>query len=104
MEENIFSLIWCIHCQRQYFLKCTCWKPLPQLDFPLSLAARLLDGYKQPVDRRHIATTTVLPMKLSKHGFSEPVQKDTPYGGCSQCQVCKDKGKKDHKNSTNVTL
>ena len=69
-------------------------KPLPQLDFQLSLVAALLDGHKHPVDRRHIAPTTILPMRLSDCGFPEPVPKDTPYGGCSQCEVCKAKGKK----------
>ena len=79
-------------------------KPLPQLDFRLSLVAGLLDGHKRPVDRRHIAPTTILPMRLSECGFPEPIPKDTPYGGRPQCEVCKAKEKKDHKHSTNVTF
>ena len=41
-------------------------KPLPQLDFRLSLVARLLEGHQPPVDKRHIAPTIVFPMRLSE--------------------------------------
>ena len=68
-------------------------KPLPQLDFRLSLVAELL-GHQPPVDRRHSAPTTVLPMRLSERGFPEPIPKNTHYGGRPQCKVCKDQGKK----------
>ena len=56
-------------------------KPLPQLDFQLSLVARILDGHQRPVHRRHIVPTTVLLMRLIEHRFPEPVPKDIPHGG-----------------------
>ena len=69
-------------------------KPLPQLDLRLSLVAELLDGHQRPVNRRDIAPTMVLLMRLIKHRFPKPVPKDTHYVECLHCKICKAKGKK----------
>ena len=50
-------------------------KTLTQLDFRLSLVASLLEGHKRLVDRRHVAPTKVLPMRLSEKTFPEPVRR-----------------------------
>ena len=60
-------------------------KSLTQLDFHLSLVASLLEGNKHLVDRRHVAPTGVLAMRLSDHAFPEPIRKETPSGGRPQC-------------------
>ena len=63
-------------------------KSLTQLDFCLSLVASLLEGHKCPTDRRHVATTRVLPMRLSNQAFPEPIREETPSGGHPPCEVC----------------
>ena len=63
-------------------------KSLTQLDFHLSLVASLLEGHKHPADRRHVAPIRVLPTRLSERAFPEPIRKETPSGGCPQCEVC----------------
>ena len=63
-------------------------KSLTQLDFHFSLVASLLEGHKHPADRRHVAPIRVLPMRLSEQAFPEPIRKETPSGGCPQCEVC----------------
>ena len=63
-------------------------KSIVHLDFRLSLFSSLLEGYKHPVDKRRVAPTTVLIMRLSEQVFSEPIKKETPSGGHQQCEVC----------------
>ena len=69
-------------------------KSLTQLDFRLSIVASLLEGHKRLVDRRHVAPTRVLPMRLSERAFPEPIRKETPSGGRPQCEVCRARRKK----------
>ena len=77
-------------------------KSLNQLDFRLSLVASLLEGHKRLVDRRHVAPTRVLPMRLSERAFPEPIRKETPSGGRPQCEVCRARRKKDLRHNFNV--
>ena len=67
-------------------------KPLNQLDFRIEIASGLLHGHiSPPLDRRHIAPTRELPLRLTERPFPEPVPKETPYGGRPQCEVCRSK-------------
>ena len=59
-----------------------------QLDFRLSLVASLLEGHKCPTDRRHVASTRVLPMRLSDQAFPEPIREETLSGGHPPFEVC----------------
>ena len=77
-------------------------KTLTQLDFHLSLVASLLEGHKHLVDRRHVAPTRVVPMRLSEKTLTEPVRKETPSGGRPQCEVCQAKRKKDPRHNFSV--
>ena len=80
VEESIFSLTDVSIVIANILYNMVAEMPLPQLDFWLSLVARLLNGHQRPAERRDIAPTAVLPMRLSEHGYPEPVPKDTPYG------------------------
>ena len=55
VEENIFHLLDVSIVNANILYNMVAEKPLPQLDFQLSLVAGLLDGHQQPVDGRHIA-------------------------------------------------
>ena len=69
-------------------------KTLTQLDFRLSLVASLLEGHKHLVDRRHVAPTRVVPMRLGEKTLTEPVRKETSSGGRPQCEARRKKRSK----------
>ena len=52
-------------------------RPLNQLDFRIQIAAALLEGHTSPLDRRHVAPTRELPLRLSERAFPEPIPKET---------------------------
>lgn len=65
-------------------------KPLSQLEFQLAVVSGLLKNHDPVrVDRRHLAPTRVLPLRLQERAFPEPIPSDTPYGGRPQCEVCR---------------
>ena len=63
-----------------------------QLEFRLAVATSLLEGHTPRTDRRHIAPTTVLLLRLTERPFSEKIPKKTKSGGRVQCEVCRAKG------------
>ena len=69
-------------------------KQLTQLDFRMSVATGLLEGYQQQVHTHYVAPRVELPLRLTERPFPDPVPSDTPYGGRPQCEVCRARKKK----------
>ena len=69
-------------------------KPLPHLEFCLSIAASLLEGHTPRIDRRLSAPACELPLRLTERAFPEKIPRNTPYRGCPQCEVCRARGRR----------
>ena len=68
---------------------------MPLLDFRISVAKYLLQKHQFRVDRRHVAPTSDLPLRLNERNtFPEKIEKNSEFGGRRLCEVCRARGKK----------
>ena len=67
---------------------------ITHMDFWLSVAKGLLEGHNPLTDRRISAPMRDLPLCLTEKPFPEKIPRDTQYGSCPLCEVCRSRNKR----------